>query len=66
MNRSMYRRFIEFFWEVDLNEDDVSAEQPLAQEDAWFPRAYEDERRPSRPEEKARKGQKEIVCISTR
>ena len=55
-----------FFGEVDRDEDDVSAEQPLAQEDAWFPRAYEDERRPSRPEEKARKGQKEIVCVSTR
>ena len=51
---------------MDRDEDDVSAEQPLAQEDAWFPRAYEDERRPSRPEEKARKRQKEIVCISTR
>ena len=49
---------------MDRDEDDVSAEQPLAQEDAWFPRAYEDERRPFRPEEKARKGQKEVVCIN--
>ena len=55
-----------FFGEVDLDEDDVSAEQPLAQEDAWFPRAYEDERRPSRLEEKARKRQKEVVCVITR
>ena len=51
------------FEEVEIDEDDVSAEQPLAQEDAWLPRAHEDERWPSCLEEETRKGNKETFGI---
>ena len=46
------------------NEDDFSAEQPLEKEDPWLPWAHEDERRPSRFEEKTPARQKEAFGIN--
>ena len=44
-------------------ETDLSAEQSLAQDDPWFPRAHEDEGWPSRHQKKASAWQEEAYGV---